>query len=289
VKTLENKIVVITGAGSGFGRALAIEAGVRKAIPVLLDISREGLQQTSDMLHTSGVRFASHALDVRDAVQWQTVATAVIAQFGHVDVLINNAGVLSRAESFLETTEEHARFVFDVNVWGMFNGMRAFAPHLARRPEANIVNLSSSLALIGTPMHAVYCASKAAIAQMSSVVRQELAGTGVTVSVVYPGPSKTNLGRNVSADSVAQREENATNFEKFAVTSAETVARRILNAVRKNRTSVTTSADAKLMHLLQRLSPAVGNRLMGLIYRKVSDPKLFTRLDQLGVEAQRRA
>ncbi len=268
MKTLENKIVVITGAGSGFGRALAIEAGVRKAIPVLLDISREGLQQTSDMLHTSGVRFASHALDVRDAVQWQTVATAVIAQFGHVDVLINNAGVLSRAESFLETTEEHARFVFDVNVWGMFNGMRAFAPHLARRPEANIVNLSSSLALIGTPMHAVYCASKAAIAQMSSVVRQE---------------------RNVSADSVAQREENAANFEKFAVTSAETVARRILNAVRKNRTSVTTSADAKLMHLLQRLSPAVGNRLMGLIYRKVSDPKLFTRLDQLGVEAQRRA
>jgi short-subunit dehydrogenase len=191
------------------------------------------------------------------------------------------AGVMCRPESFLDVAEDHGRFIFDVNFWGMLHGMRAFTPHLARQKEANIVNVASTLALIPSPMHSVYCASKAATMSLTAVVRQELAGTGIHVSTVFPGPSKTNLGRNVPVDSEEARAANTKNFEKFALTTPEAVAHKIIGAVLHNRALVTTSPDGVFAHLMQRLAPVQGQSLMGAIYRKVSDPKQFLTLDRL--------
>jgi len=282
MRTLQDKVVVITGAGSGFGRALALEVARRKGLPVLLDVNEQGLRETAGLVTAMGARCAHHKLDVRDGTQWAAVTKAVIDEFGRADVLINNAGVLSRAESFLEVTEEHGRFVFDVNLWGMFNGTRALVPYLARQPEAALVNIASSLALIASPMHSVYCASKAAIASFTSVVRQELAGGSVTVSVVFPGPSKTNLGRNIPTQDRAKVEEDAKNFEKYAVTTPETVARRIINGILRRQHVILTSADGRLMQFFHRVAPGFGHYLMGKVYRRISDPKLFQRLGQLG-------
>lgn len=281
MRNLQDKIVVITGAGSGFGRALALEVVRHKGVPVILDVSEKGLAETGELIAKAGGRSRAHVLDVRDAGGWQKVADAVIAEFGHVDVLINNAGVFSRAESFLEITEEHGRFIFDVNVWGPFHGTRVFAPYLAQRPEAAIVNVASSLAIITTPMHSMYCASKAAVASFSSVLRQELADSNVTVTVVFPGPSKTNLGRNVQTNDDAKREEDAKNFDKFAFTPAEVVARKIIAGIRAKKAFVMPSPDVRLMQFMQRLAPSAGINLMGKMYRRISDPKLFSRLRQL--------
>lgn len=281
MRTLENKVVAITGAGSGFGRATALGVAARKGIPILLDVNEQGLDETAALLKAKGAQFAQHKLDVRDKARWEEVANAVIAEFGRVDVLVNNAGVMCRPESFLDVAEDHGRFIFEVNFWGMLHGMRAFTPHLAKQKQANIVNVASTLALIGTPMHGVYCASKAATTSLTSVVRQELAGTSVKVSTVFPGPSKTNLGRNVPVESEAARAENVKNFEKFALTTPEAVANKIIGAILHNRSLVTTSADGVFAHMMQRLAPVSGQSLMGAIYRKVSDPKQFLSLDKL--------
>lgn len=281
MKTLENKVVAITGAGSGFGRALALELVARQAIPVLLDVDEKGLAATSGLIAERGGRTLSQKLDVRSVEQWEAALKAIVGEFGQVDALVNNAGVMCRPESFLEFTEEHGRFIFEVNFWGMVHGMRVFAPELARRPEANIVNVASTLALIGTPMHSIYCASKAAVNSFAAVVRQELAQTGVAVSTVFPGPSKTNLGRNVPVDSEEARKANVANFEKFAITTPEQVAKKIVGAILHDRKLVTTSADGALAHFMQRVSPMGGHALMGTIYRKVSDPKQFARLKGL--------
>lgn len=280
MRSLENKVVAITGAGSGFGRATALGIAARKGIPVLLDVNEQGLAETAELLKAKNARYAQHTLDVRNAARWQEVADAIIKEFGRVDVLVNNAGVMCRPESFLEFEEDHGRFIFEVNFWGMVHGMRVFAPLLAKQPEANIVNVASTLALIGTPMHGVYCASKGATMSMTSVVRQELAHTSVRVSTVFPGPSKTNLGANVPVKSEADRVENVKNFNKFALTTPEAVANKIIGAILHNRALVTTSPDGVFAHLMQRLAPISGQSLMGKIYRKVSDPKQFARLDQ---------
>jgi NADP-dependent 3-hydroxy acid dehydrogenase YdfG len=282
MKTLRNKVVFITGAGSGFGRALALEVASRGAIPVIADISADGIAETARLLDALGAKHLSATLDVRDAAAWQRTAEEAERALGGIDVLINNAGVLSRAESFLELSEEHCRFVFDVNFWGMFHGTRTLVPYLAKRPEAHVVNTSSSLALIGTPMHTIYCASKAAVANYTAVLREELAATRIGVTIVYPGASKTNLGRNVPADSAEQREANAKNFEKFATTSADRVARAIVTAILRRQAVVVTGLDGKAMRLMQRLAPGFGHWMMAAAYRRISDPRLFARLRSLG-------
>ena len=106
MKTISDKIVAITGAGSGFRRALALEVALRGGIPVLLDVNGAALQETAAQVKAQGGRSASHTLNICDSAQWSVVAGKVMAEFGRADVLIINAGVMSRAESFLETTEE---------------------------------------------------------------------------------------------------------------------------------------------------------------------------------------
>lgn len=281
MKTIEDKVIVITGAGSGFGRATALAVAAKQGIPVILDVNETGLAETAALLKGKDARYAQHTLDVRDKARWELLAAAVVAEFGRADALVNNAGVMCRPESFLDVAEEHGRFIFEVNFWGMFHGMRAFVPHLARQPEANIVNVASTLALISSPMHGVYCAAKAAITSMTSVARQELSQTSIKVSTVFPGPSKTNLGRNVPVETDAAREANSKNFDKFALTTPEAVANKIIGAILHNRALVTTSPDAAFTHLMQRLSPVAGQSLMGAVYRKVSDPKQFSTLEKL--------
>jgi NAD(P)-dependent dehydrogenase (short-subunit alcohol dehydrogenase family) len=281
MRNLESKIVFITGAGSGFGRALALELAARKAIPVVADVDREGLAGTGRLLQERGARFGSQVLDVRSRDAWEQAARDTASEFGGVDVLINNAGILSRAESFLELSEDHCRALFEVNFWGMFYGTRAFVPLLALRPEAHLVNVCSSLALIGTPMASVYCASKAATANFTAVVREELAGSQIGVTAVFPGASKTNLGRNIPVDNAEQREANAKNFERFATTPAEKVARKIVAAIEHRRPVVVSGVDAHFLNWFARLAPRAGYKLMAAAYRKVSDPKLFAGLKAL--------
>jgi short-subunit dehydrogenase len=281
MRTLTDKVVAITGAGSGIGRCLALEVVRHKGIPVLLDVNEKGLEETTQMVTALGGKSERHILDIRDADQWAAVADKIIASFGHVDVLINNAGVFSLAQSFLDIDMKQARFIFDVNVFGTFTGARTFVPLLAKRPEATLVNVASSLALVATPLYSAYCASKAAVSGLTNVLRDELSGTRIHVMTVFPGPTKTNLGRNVQTDDKAEHDAHANHFEKFAITTPEAVARKVVKGILSNKKQVCTSADSKFAQIMSRLSPMWGHALMAFVMRKVANPKLYARLDAL--------
>ena len=134
MRTLADKIVAITGAGSGIGRCVALEVARHKGIPVLLDLNEQGLKETAQMVQDLGGKSEWQTLDIRNAEQWQAAADMIMSKFGRVDVLINNAGVFSLAEDFMSVDMQRARFIFDVNVFGTFTGCRTFAPLLAKQP-----------------------------------------------------------------------------------------------------------------------------------------------------------
>lgn len=285
MKTLQGKIVFITGAGSGFGRCLALDVAKQGGTPILADVNAAGLDETGRLIAAmggqQGGRFGKQVLDIRSRAAWEQAAAATEKAFGGIDVLINNAGVFCRTESFLEATEEHNHFLMDVNFWGMHHGTNVMVPYLARQPEAHLVNTASSLALIGSPMHATYCATKAAVARYTDVIREELHGTRIGVTTVFPGASRTNLGRNVKFDDPKAYEDSVKNFDRFATTPPEVVSRKVIGAILHNKPHVATGMDGKMMSLFSRLAPRTGHWLMGAVYRKIGDPKLFARLRQL--------
>ncbi|HEX5805873.1 MAG TPA: SDR family NAD(P)-dependent oxidoreductase [Macromonas sp.] len=281
MKTLQGKVVFITGAGSGFGRCLALDVAKLGATPVIADVNQAGLAETSQLLKGLNARHGQQSFDIRDRAAWEQAAQAVEREFGGIDVLINNAGVFCRTESFLEATNDHNHFLMDVNFWGMHNGVNVMVPYLAKRPDAHIVNTASSLGLIGSPMHATYCATKAAVANYTDVIREELYGTSIHVTTVYPGASKTNLGKNVKFDDPKAYEESVKNFEKFASTPPEAVSAAIIKAMLRNKPHVATGVDGKFMAFMKRVAPRFGHYLMGAVYRKIGDPKLYARLNLL--------
>ena len=287
MKSLNGKIVFLTGAGSGIGRALALQLANEGAISVLADISATNLSETLTLVQAQGGQASTQLLDIRDEAGFQVAADACIARHGKVDVLINNAGVLSRNVSFLEMDVAHQRFVFDVNFWGMVNGCRAFIPHLAARQEAAVVNVASSLAVCGAPFHSAYCASKAAVLAYSEVMRVELARSSIVLTVVLPGAAKTNLGANVATVSNEEAEKTARNFNRFATTTPRTVASRTIDGIKRGKARVKTGADGKLSVLLGQMFPVAAHRMMGWAYRKVGDPTQYAFLDGLARHADR--
>ena len=281
MRTLADKVVAITGAGSGIGRCVALEVARRNGIVFLLDLNEQSLRETAQLVNAQAGRAEWQLLDIRSEEQWKAAAEKVIATFGHVDVLINNAGVFSLSEDFMTIDLQRARFIFDVNVFGTFIGCRTFAPLLAKRPEAALANVASSLALVPTPLYSAYCASKGAVSNLTNVIREELSGTRIRVTTIFPGPTKTNLGRNVETADKTAHDEHANHFEKFAVTSPEHAARKIVKGILAGKKQVCTSADSKFAQIMSRLSPMGGNALMAWVMRKVASRKLYARLDGL--------
>jgi NAD(P)-dependent dehydrogenase (short-subunit alcohol dehydrogenase family) len=281
MKNLNGKVAFLTGAGSGIGRALAVSLAENGVIPALADINEEGLRETVEILRSRGKTATTHVLDIRDPESFQRAADDCVSKHGGVDILINNAGVLSRNVSFLEMDLDHQRFVFDVNFWGMVNGVRAFVPYLAQRPEASLVNLSSSLAICGAPFHSAYCASKAAVMEYSEIMRIELSRSNIFVTIVMPGAAKTNLGANVAAASAEESAKTAKNFEKFASTTPEAVAAAVIKGVKKRKPRVVTGMDGKSTVALAGWFPSGAHKLMGWAYRKVGDPDQFKFIDAI--------
>jgi NADP-dependent 3-hydroxy acid dehydrogenase YdfG len=223
-------------------------------------------------------RLMSQSIDVRDAAAMASFAGAVQEKYGHIDILINNAGMISRAESFMEMDEAHSRLVFEVNYWGVTNGCRAFAPYLAQRPEAALVTVASSMGVCGCPLHTSYCASKAAVISYIEVLRQELVGSKLALTLVLPGAAKTNLGRNILIEDEAKRQQAAQNFERFAKTKPEDVAAKIIKGIKRKQHTVTTGLDGTGLVWLTRHFPRTAHRLLNFAYRRTAEPGQFALL-----------
>ena len=256
MKTLQDKVVVITGAGSGIGRATAMRCAGLGARLALSDIDAAGLAETAGRcagsVHTTKVDVGA-----RDEIYaW---AERVKRDVGPADVLINNAGV-SLSQTIAEMRDEDFEWLMNINFWGVTHGTKAFLPQLLSRPEAHVVNLSSVFGIIAVPTQAAYNASKFAVRGYTEALRQELRATHVRVTCVHPGGIKTNIvknGRHFADPSgkAADLDTMARDFEREARTTADEAGRQIVDAIVRERPRLLIGLDAVIIDRMQRMFP----------------------------------
>ena len=193
METLRDKVVVVTGAGSGIGRALAMRFAREGAQLVLADIENEPVMETLAMVRDEGVEALEHVTDVSDWASMEALAEATLERFGTAHVLCNNAGV-GGGGAIANQQLVDWQWVLGVNLWGVIHGISAFLPILqANGDQGHIVNTASVAGLVAGPGIGPYNASKYAVVGISETLYQELAGTSVGVSVLCPGYVQTNI------------------------------------------------------------------------------------------------
>jgi len=254
---LRGKVVVVTGAGSGIGRALAEALVARGATVAISDWDAKGLDETVARIGQRG-SVSSHVVDVSKRDQWAAYAAQVEVAHGPAHVVINNAGVAVRA-SVEDIPYEDFELVMNVNFWGVVHGTKTFLPHFRKNGLGHVVNISSLNGMVPFANQAPYNCSKYAVLGFSETLMQELRGTGIEVTVVHPGGIRTNIVRNGRG----LDEGDAKAFDKIARTSSESAAKQILDGVERNRERVYVGVDAKLIALSKRVLPALTVNLAG--------------------------
>ena len=259
---LNGKVVVITGAGNGMGREMALEAIARGAKVYGVDISEANLQETAKLVGKKD-HFKSEVLDITDRAKVATLPDRVIKAFGVVDGLINNAGIIQPFVFVNDLDFAHIDRVMNVNFKGPLNLIKAFLPTLLKRPEAQIANVSSMGGYGPVPGQTVYGASKAAIKLLTEGLRSELTGTSVTVTAIYPGA----IGTNIAANSGISMELPAGSEAPAMKMTAPSVAGRImLDGIEAGKARVFVGSDASMMDKLVRYMP---ERAPGIIYNQM--------------------
>lgn len=243
------KVAVITGAGSGIGRALALELARRGARLALSDVDTVGLEETARRARDLGAEVKADHLDVTQREAVLDYADAVAAHFGQVNQIYNNAGIAYHGE-FERSEFKDIERIMDVDFWGVVNGTKAFLPHVVASGDGHIVNVSSLFGLLSIPGQSAYNSAKFAVRGFTESLRQEMliAGHPVKVSCVHPGGIKTAIARNAAVPAGDDQESFAQFFDrKLARTSPEDAARTIVEGARKGRPRILVGADAKVL------------------------------------------
>jgi len=250
------KRAVITGAGSGIGRALALRLAAEGCELHLSDIDGSGLAGTTDMLPAETL-FHTALVDVADAAAVDDWSAAIAAQAEHVDLLVNNAGVGLIGDA-ADTSLEDFHWLMNINFWGVVHGCRFFLPLLDAAPRGHLVNVSSIFGIAGVPTQSAYNASKFAVRGYSEALRQELAlaGSRITLCCVHPGGIDTNIARRArNSDRDARPEEQHASFAPMIRNSPDAAARKILDATQRGKARLLVGADACVLDWLCRLFP----------------------------------
>ncbi|HYN85018.1 MAG TPA: SDR family NAD(P)-dependent oxidoreductase [Pyrinomonadaceae bacterium] len=261
----KESVVVLTGAASGIGRALAVLLA-REGVAALAvsDVNAEGLEETRRLAGDTPTQISTHVVNVGDLDEMRRFADDVVGRHGRVTHLINNAGV-SLFGTVEEVSVEDVRWLMDINFWGTVYGVKLFLPVMRRQPEAHVVNVSSVFGFVAPPGNAAYCASKFAVRGFTESLRHELEGTGVAVSCVHPGGVATNIARTgrVGAGADAATKEESVNFHTRASrTTAEEAARIIMRGIRRRSKRILVGADARLIEAVQRAAPVGYMKIM---------------------------
>jgi len=270
MKEFRGKVAAITGAGSGIGRALAVELSARGTHLALSDIDDEGLAVTVAACEGRAVKVTSANVDVADRSAVEAWADAVVAEHGAVHLVVNNAGVALSATVDAMSYED-LEWLMGINFWGVVHGTKSFLPHLKAAGEGHVVNISSVFGLISIPSQSAYNAAKFAVRGFTDSLRIELEAErcGVSATTVHPGGIRTNIARNARIDAstaevAGDLERARAEFDRMLRTSPEDAANQILTAVRRNRRRALIGPDAVVFDVVSRLPAGVHQRALVL-------------------------
>jgi NAD(P)-dependent dehydrogenase (short-subunit alcohol dehydrogenase family) len=252
---LSGRVLVVTGAGNGMGRAVAVELLRKGASVAAVDLSEEGLAETA-RLASVGSRLSTHRVNVTDVAEVEALIDDAVAAHGAVDGLVNIAGIIHRFAYFSDLTPAETERVMRVNFDGTVTMCRAFLPYLLQRPQAVLANMSSLSALIPFASQSMYGASKAAVKQFSEGLYAENLGGGLEVCTIFPGNISTNLTGN---SGVAMIDAGG---KTVRATTPEAAGRAIVAGIEKGRFRILVGQDAKMLDALVRISPRRATELV---------------------------
>lgn len=247
---VKDKVIVVTGAGSGMGRELSIQLVRKGAKVALVDIREDALQETASLAKRDQVSL--HVVNITDREKVNQLPAEVITAHGAVDGLINNAGIIQPFVDVKDLDYAVIEKVMNVNFYGTLYMTKAFLQELLKRPEAHIANVSSMGGFIPFPGQTFYSASKAAVKILTEGLYSELKGTNVHVTVIHPGAVNTNIMKNSEVKtSGMEASGDATN----QTLSAEKAAAIMIDGIERNKYRVLVGKDATMLDYLYRFNP----------------------------------
>jgi NAD(P)-dependent dehydrogenase (short-subunit alcohol dehydrogenase family) len=266
---LNGKVAVVTGAGSGIGRALAQGFAAKGCKLALADINEANLRETAASL---GSEVMTQTFDVADRAAMYAFAAAVQQKFGTAHVVVNNAGV-AVSQTVADIEYKDFEWLMGINFWGVVYGTKAFLPMLTAQNDGAIVNISSVFGIIAVPAQCSYNAAKFAVRGFTECLRHELkeARSRVQSICVHPGGIKTNIVRHArifkSFDGETDKNVMAKQFEQGAKTTPEKAAATIIDGIERGKVKVLIGADARMIDWIQRLMPVRYWSVLGAIIR----------------------
>ena len=268
MKDFKNKVVVVTGAGSGMGRAYATEFATLGAKLALNDYEEDALAETLGILQKQGAtEVYSEVFDVSDKGRMFAFAENVKGRFGNAHVIINNAGIEGSTETAYHTSIEDYQRIMNINFFGVVHGTKAFLPQLVANNEGAVVNVSSVFGLVGIPNNSDYCASKFAVRGFTQALAIEFHESPISVHCVHPGGIDTNIARK----------ENGKEFsKKYLTTPPEKMVRHVIKSIQAQKPKIVYGRDSFRMWLAGNLVP---HRLLNsMVYselKKVMDMRRY--------------
>jgi NADP-dependent 3-hydroxy acid dehydrogenase YdfG len=256
MKNIQGKVFVVTGAGSGIGRALSLALIKEGAKVAGVDMNEVSLKETKKLTAEASKSFAMFVANIADLEAVEALPKAIEKALGPVDAVINNAGIIQPFVRVADLPLEKIRKVMDVNFYGTLYMVKTFLPLLKKRPEAHIINISSMGGFVPVPGQTIYGASKAAVKLLTEGLYSELKGTSVRVTVIFPGAVGTNITTNSGVDmkmTAADIKEASKNQISLSADQAASLI--IQKGIKKNRYRLTIGKDSTMLDRLTRLFP----------------------------------
>lgn len=266
MRVLTDRVAVVTGAGSGIGRAVALELASRGCHLALNDRTVDVLFGIAEDIRRLGRTATVHAFDVSDRAAWPPFVADLLAAHGRVEVVVNNAGV-ALTGPFLACDLDDLKWQLDVNLWGVLYGCHYLLPELLRQPEGHLVNLSSIFGIISPPDNAGYAMSKHAVKALTEALEVELWNTNVRVTSVHPGSVATRIVEDGRYRAGGVEAERARSLIARGM-PAERAAKRIVDGIVRNERQVLVGLDARLIAAAQRLAPVLHRNIVAWLARR---------------------
>ena len=256
---VKNKVIVVTGGGSGMGRELVLNLLSKDAKVIAIDINEKTLHETSELAGNKKNLLNTFVADITKKDSIEKLLNDSLALHGNVDGIINNAGIIQPFVRLNELSLEVIERVFNVNLFGTLYMVKTFLPHLLTRPEAHIVNISSMGGFLPVPGQTIYGASKAAVKLLTEGLHSELMNTNVKVTVVFPGAVNTNITKN---SGLVETREPSKEQAAMKILSPVAAAEMIVEGMERDAYRVFVGKDSKFMDLLYRLKPVYAAKMI---------------------------